>query len=122
MKRDIANRKDIEKVIVFFYEKVKKDKVIGFFFTTVLDVNWDKHLPLMCDFWENVLFYTGEYEGNPLVVHRKIHQQHPTGPEHVKRWLQLFDASVNAFYAGPNAEKMKTNARAIAKVMQEKIT
>ncbi|TXI31567.1 MAG: group III truncated hemoglobin [Niabella sp.] len=66
MKKDITNRYDIEKVVNLFYEKVKTDKLIGHFFTEVVKVNWRIHLPKMVSFWENVLLYSGNYEGSPL--------------------------------------------------------
>ena len=66
MKTDIRNRKDIEKLINAFYDKVKVDEVIGYFFNDVAKVNWEIHLPKMYDFWENILFYTANFEGNPM--------------------------------------------------------
>ena len=50
MKGDITNRKDIEQLINAFYDKVKKDAVIGFIFNDVAKVNWEVHLPVMYDF------------------------------------------------------------------------
>ena len=61
MKKDISNNKDIEKLVNLFYEKVKKDTTIAPFFLD--DFDWDKHLKIMYKFWENVLFYTGNYNG-----------------------------------------------------------
>jgi len=59
MKKDIKNRKDIEKLVNAFYEKVKTDTVIGFLFNDVANINWYSHLPKLFDFWENILFYKG---------------------------------------------------------------
>ncbi len=59
MKKDIENRKDIELLVRSFYDKVKADDTIGYIFNDIAKVNWEKHLPVMFDFWENVLFYTG---------------------------------------------------------------
>lgn len=121
MNPDISTRKDIELVVDLFYKKASTDALIGFFFTKVIPVKWEQHLRVMYTFWENVLFYTGEYEGNPIVTHRRIHEQHPTRPEHFQRWIALLDASVDHYFSGPNAEKMKQHARAIAAVMMQKI-
>ena len=46
MKKDIENREDIVVLINRFYEKVKKDEVIGYIFNDVAKVNWEKHLPV----------------------------------------------------------------------------
>ncbi|NLR78225.1 group III truncated hemoglobin [Chitinophaga eiseniae] len=121
MKPDLTNKADIRIVVDEFYGKIKSDPVVGIFFTKVVAINWEAHLPTMCAFWENVLFYTGEYEGNPLDTHRKIHLQYHTRPEHFNRWLELFDETIDRHYAGPNADKMKYRAKAIATVMQQKM-
>ncbi|MFT3904581.1 MAG: group III truncated hemoglobin [Niabella sp.] len=121
MKPDISNRADIEKLIYLFYEKVKQDEVIGFFFSDIVAVNWEKHLPTMCDFWENVLFYSGKYDGNPLATHRRINQLHPTNSAHFEHWINLFDEAVDSLFEGANADKIKQRSKAIAAVMQQKI-
>jgi len=121
MKPDIANKDDIQSLVNFFYDKVKTDTTIGFFFTNVITIDWDKHIPLMCSFWENVLFYTGEYAGNPMKTHRKIHQQYQTAPAHFERWIALWNESVDMHFKGPNATKVKKHALAIATVMLKNI-
>lgn len=121
MKADVSNRSDIDKVVSLFYEKVKTDKVIGFFFSDVVVIDWEKHIPLMCSFWENILFHTGDYEGDPLTSHREIHRKYTTRPKHFKRWLKLFGQTIDELYMGKNAEKMKAHATGIAVVMQEKM-
>ncbi len=121
MKQDILNKEDIQTLVGLFYDNIKADTMLGPFFLQVVPVNWQKHLPMMCAFWENVLFYTGEYEGNPLATHRKIHLQHTTTVEHFKRWLQLWDETLDAHFEGPNTNKMKTHAKAIAAVMLQKL-
>ena len=55
MKTDIRNRKDIEKLVNSFYDKIKSDVVIGYMFNDVAKVNWEKHLAIMYNFWENIL-------------------------------------------------------------------
>jgi hemoglobin len=77
MKKDIQTRDDIELLVNLFYEKVKLDPVIGYIFTDVVKVNWQRHLPVMYSFWENTIFYTGGYNGNPMEVHKRLHQLVP---------------------------------------------
>lgn len=55
IKKDITTRGDIEKLIVQFYEAVKKDPTIGFIFTDAIPINWENHIPLIVDFWETIL-------------------------------------------------------------------
>ncbi len=121
MKTDIRNKEDIEVVVRHFYQKVKTDAVISTFFSDTMVPDWDKHINKMCTFWENILFYTGEYKGDPLATHRNIHRQQTTNKTHFDAWLQLFNLSVDDYFSGPNAEKMKHHANGIASVMQLKI-
>ena len=121
MKRDIETRADIEWLIGNFYKKVKTDPVIGYIFTDVAKVNWEKHLPVMFDFWENTLFYTGTYSGNPIISHKHLHQIFPLNTDHFKRWIFLFTTNVDELFVGEKAELAKQRASSIATVMQVKI-
>ncbi|HMU97602.1 MAG TPA: group III truncated hemoglobin [Chitinophagales bacterium] len=118
---DIKDINDIETIILDFYEKVKVDKLLRPFFFGEKPTKWEKHIPLMISFWENVLFYSGNYEGDPLLIHRKINKIKATETKHFERWNNLFDETVNAHFKGANAEKMKQHAQAIAEIMLSKI-
>ena len=117
-KQDIISRKEIEIVINTFYEKVKVDDAIGYMFASV---DWNAHLPVMYNFWDNALFYTGHYSGNPMEKHQKAHAANPMTADHFKRWLALFEATINELFSGKNADLLKERARSIALIMQIKI-
>ncbi len=117
MKTDIAGRSDLEILINRFYDKVRVNPVIGQFFA---HVNWDKHLPVMYDFWENTVFYTGGYLGNPLQIHQAFHKKHPLNADHFKQWQDLFLSTVDELFAGEKAELAKQRALSISTVMQIK--
>ena len=121
MKNDIANRDDIILLVNTFYEKVKRDNVIGYIFNDVAKVNWEKHLPVMYDFWENVIFFTGAYTGNPMTAHKQLHQKTPLNAEHFQEWIKLFTQTVDELFEGEKAELTKQRAISIATVMQIKI-
>jgi hemoglobin len=121
MKKDIATRQDIELLVTSFYEKVKADPVIGYIFTTVFKVHWDKHLPVMFNFWENTIFFTGSYTGNPINSHRRVNKVLPLKEEHFKRWVQLFTQTVDELFEGDKAVLAKQRAASIATVMQIKV-
>lgn len=121
MKKDITSKKDIRLLVDTFYDRVRPDPVIGHFFSTVVAVDWGKHLPVMYAFWENVLFHKGTYSGNPMQQHQALNQKSPMKPEHFRRWLQLFSGTVNDLFEGDNAEIIKQRATSIATVMQIKI-
>lgn len=118
MKTDIKGRSELEVLISGFYEKVKKDDLIGHFFA---HVNWDRHLPIMYDFWENSIFFNGVYTGNPIKSHQALHQRSPLNHDHFMRWQKLFVDTVNELYEGEKAELAKQRALSISTVMEIKI-
>ncbi len=121
MKKDIENRGDIELFIRSFYSKVKTDVTIGYIFTDIFHVNWEKHFPVMFDFWENVLFFTGGYNGNPLQIHQHINKVVPLTTAHFIQWNKLFAQTVDELFEGPKATLAKQRAMSISTVMQVKI-
>ena len=121
MKKDITSKADIEMLVNRFYDKVKVDDLIGYFFTKVVQVNWDKHLPVMYRFWENALFFTGVYEGKPLEIHEHLNQLSPLSVEHFQRWNELFTQTVDELFEGEKATLAKDRSISISTVMQLKI-
>src|ERR671912_250518 len=117
MKRDIESRKDIEVFIDSFYEKVRKDIVIGYFFNDVAKVDWKHHTPIICDFWESIIFQTGKFSGNPMVTHMKLHAISPLTKSHFDRWKQLFRETIDQYFEGERAELAKQRADSIGTMM-----
>lgn len=120
MKTDIKNRTDIERLVNAFYDKVKADKTIGYFFIEVAKVDWNKHLPLMYDFWENILFSTGNFEGNPMQKHKELSEKSKLDKSHFKHWNKLFLKTVDELFEGNKANEIKQRAMNISKAMMEK--
>ncbi|MEO6884148.1 MAG: group III truncated hemoglobin [Bacteroidia bacterium] len=121
MKKDIQNRKDIELLINHFYEEVRKDELIGFIFNDIASVNWEKHLPIMYDFWEGLLFGNSNYKGNPMLVHIQLDKKIMLLPEHFERWKKLFFQSLDSLFQGEKTEETKSKANSIASVMLHKV-
>jgi hemoglobin len=122
MKQDIRDRADIQLLVDTFYTKVRADETIGYLFNEVAKVNWEQHLPRMYDFWENILFQTGGFKGNPMVAHVQLHQKSPLSAAHFARWQQLFLTTVDELFEGDMAELIKQRARSIATMMQIKVS
>lgn len=120
MKKDIRNRKDIENLVNAFYEKVKTDEIIGYLFTDIAKVNWELHLPEMYDFWENVLFQSANYNGNPMVVHKNLHQKSTMNQAHFQQWRELFNQTVDSLFVGTKADEIKNRAMNISAVLMHK--
>jgi len=121
MKNDIATRADIELLVRRFYDKVVADPVIGYIFTDIARVNWEKHLPVMFDFWDNAIFYSGTYAGNPMKLHEGLNRMHPLKETDFKQWILLFVSTVDELFEGEKAELAKQRAISISTVMQIKI-
>jgi hemoglobin len=117
-KTDINNREDIAFLIRSFYEKVKQNEKIGYIFNEVARINWEHHLPIMYDFWENIVFSTGNYKRNAIAVHKNLNQLEPLNKEHFAEWLRLWKETVDELFSGDNAELIKQRATSIATVMQ----
>lgn len=120
-KKDIFNRTDIESLVNVFYDKVKKDQVIGYLFNDVANTNWETHLPKMYDFWEVVLFATGSFKGNPMMVHKQLHQKSEMTEAHFNHWLLIFCDTVDELFEGENAEDIKYSASSIARSLMFKV-
>jgi len=118
MKKDIETRKDIEELVNGFYAKVKADKEIGFIFNDIAKVNWEKHLPVMYNFWENTLFYTGSYTGNPMEIHNKLNKIIPLTTNHFEQWIQLFTTTVDELFSGEKAQLAKQRAISVATLIR----
>ena len=72
-KTDIRNREDLVQMLNAFYLKAFKDELIGRFFTEVVPLDLDTHIPVIADFWESVVFGARGYRKNVMEVHRHIH-------------------------------------------------
>jgi hemoglobin len=117
MKKDILNRLDIEVLIHSFYVKVLEDELLSPIFNEKVQIQWEKHLPLMCDFWENTLFFTGAYKGNPMHLHKHLNRVHSLDDSHFNRWLFLFNLTIDKNFKGTNASTAKRKAKKLASIL-----
>lgn len=119
--KDIENREDIELLIDAFYQQVVKDDLIGFFFTKVVKLDFERHIPIMYDFWETTLLGNWKYKGNPMVKHIQLNEKEPLSSEHFERWLQLWEDTLSRYFSGPKSEEAVKKAKQIGELMQFKI-
>jgi len=122
MKKDILHKEDIQYLVNEFYTQVKQDDTIGFIFTEVAQVDWALHLPKMYAFWEMILLGSGEYKGNQMAKHQALNEKIPLEEAHFERWLSLFNATVDQYFEGENAEEAKKRAKWIADVVYYKVS
>jgi Truncated hemoglobins len=114
MLTDLRDRADVALLVSEFYRKAFADPLLGHIFTDVARMDLDHHLPIMCDFWQTVLFQAGLYRRNALALHVALNAKVPLGQAHFDRWLELWEANVDEHFTGPKAELAKMQAKRIA--------
>lgn len=118
--RDIENREDIEQLMRVFYAKAIPDPIIGHYFTEVIQMDLEKHMPVIVDFWETVLLGVARYKSNAIVVHQQLHAKSAFTDQHFDRWVLLFQSTVSEMFSGDKAELARQRALSIATVMKIK--
>ena len=119
--KDIENREDVEFLVDEFYKQVVKDDVIGFFFTHIVELNFEKHIPVMYDFWETTLLGKMKYKGNPMVKHIELNNKEPLTAKHFERWLQLWEETLSEHFNGLKAQEALKRAKQIGELMKFKV-
>ena len=104
-----------------FYELAFRDDTIGFFFTQVVPLDLETHLPIIADFWDSVLFGARGYGKNVMQIHQHISSLSKIEKHHLQRWVALFHHVISDHFQGENAELMKQRAQSIATLMEIKL-
>lgn len=115
--KEITSRVEIELMVNSFYNRIRKDELLATIFEEIIQDNWPIHLEKMHRFWESLLLGENTYSGSPFAPHAKM----PIKAEHFKRWLELFNTTVDELFHGDVAEEAKNRASKIAHMFQYKI-
>lgn len=118
MQRDLNSRARIEEFIDAFYAGVLVDPVLAPIFLDVAEIELDKHLPHIKDYWSKLLLGEQGYKRHTMSIHRQLHARRSLSDADFARWLALFEATLDAGYSGPRTEKARRIARAIAANMR----
>ncbi|PWT98404.1 MAG: hypothetical protein C5B52_12275 [Bacteroidetes bacterium] len=121
MKKDIETQEDIQSLVETFYDQIKKDELLSPYFFKYMKINLEKRIPIMVQFWENAIFYTGAYSGNPMQLHQALNNHFPMTDEHFNQWIVLWNSTVDVMFEGKKAEEIKQKANSIGVVMKIKI-
>jgi hemoglobin len=111
---DISSKDDITKLVLTFYEKVKKDDELSPFFK---DLDFEVHMPKMIQFWSFALLNEPGYTTN--VVEKHLHM--PLKEVHFERWLNLFNETIDEHFSGEIANQAKQRAQLIGWTIKSKI-
>ena len=121
MKNDIVNREDIYLIVNEFYKKLLTDDNMKHFFEKFNQADeLEKHLQILVDFWDNIIFFSGTYQRNAMLPHIELNKEKPFKKLHFDLWLSHFHQTIDEYFIGNNAHTAKNRATSIATVMQLK--
>lgn len=121
MKRQITHREDIEFLVDEFYKKVVVDDTIGHIFNDIAHLSWDKHIPIMYQFWESILLGNMTYRGNVMLAHIELNRLTPLTKTHFEQWKHLFFETLDTYFEGEKVAEAKQRAETMSQLMMFKI-
>ncbi|MDG3582936.1 MULTISPECIES: group III truncated hemoglobin [Galbibacter] len=116
-KKRIETLADIKHLIDSFYDKVRRDNLLGPVFNEKIGNQWASHLEKMYRFWQTVLLEEHTYNGTPFMAHGSL----PIHQIHFDTWLDLFENTVDSLFTGEKAREAKWRARKMAEMFQLKL-
>ncbi len=121
MKKDIETRDDIAFLMNAFYAEAKTDEVIGYIFTDIAKLDFEVHIPVICDFWESVLLNNPVYKGNVMLKHIDLDKKVKLLPEHFDRWAEIFLEKTNTHFEGAITDELIKRVNLMKPFMQFKV-
>jgi hemoglobin len=103
----------LDRLVRAFYFRVRSDEMLGPVFAAVIE-DWEPHLERMVRFWSSVALMTGRYHGQPMQKHMGL----AIGPEHFRRWLDLFRDTAHRLLTPAGAAHVVAKAEQIGAAMQ----
>src|SRR6185437_14004954 len=121
-RHDIRGQQDLLELLTDFYGRTFTDDILRPVFIDVAKMDLGTHLPIICTFWQTLLFHTGQYRRNALHPHLLLHAKVELAPAHFDRWVALWCDTVDDRRAGAKADLAKLQATRIAYSMCRRIT
>lgn len=121
VKPDLDSPERIRIFVEAFYAKLLRDEQLAPIFLDVANIDLEKHLPLICSYWEKLLLGDSSYRRHTMNIHRAVHSKRPFTAADFERWLEFFQATVDARFAGPRADRAKQTAAYIASNMNKSL-
>jgi hemoglobin len=116
-KKKIIQLDDVKILVDSFYGKVRKDGLLASIFNQSIADKWPEHLEKMYSFWQTVLLGEHSYYGSPIAPHANL----PVDKNHFKRWLKLFNETIDENFSGEIAEEARWRATKMAEMFHYKI-
>jgi hemoglobin len=117
-KPDLDSRQAIEGFVERFYQRLLADPQLAPIFLDVAAVDLSVHLPHIKDYWCKLLLGERGYRRHTMDIHRQLHGKQALRAGDFERWLALFNATLDAGYAGERCERARQVAAAIAANME----
>jgi hemoglobin len=83
----------IQNVVLAFYDKVRKDAVLGPIFLDAIGDDWDAHIERIMSFWLTATRLDRGYDGRRFMPAHLKHRS--IRPRHLGRWLTLFHETLD---------------------------
>ncbi|HTN37365.1 MAG TPA: group III truncated hemoglobin [Arachidicoccus sp.] len=115
--REILTLEDCKILVDNFYDKVRKDPLIGPIFDERIKDRWPEHLEKMYRFWQTVLTEDHTYFGSPFNPHANL----PVEWMHFEKWLELFGQTIDEHFIGEKATEARWRAQKMAEMFNFKI-
>jgi hemoglobin len=103
---------DLHELFVAFYATLANDPLLAPYFVSL---DMAAHMPRIVAFWSTMLFHTGRYSDNAFRPHQTLPG---LTAEHFVRWIATLERTVDARFAGEQADRMKDLAHRIGYSMQ----
>jgi len=97
-----------------FYQGVRADPELGPVFDAAI-TDWEPHLARMVEFWRTVMLGSKGFQGNVYGKHMALQG---VQPGHFRRWLELFQATVERLFEPAVAQEFRLVASRIAQSLQ----
>ncbi|MCO6461691.1 MAG: group III truncated hemoglobin [Saprospiraceae bacterium] len=108
---------DIKELVYTFYDKVRKDELLGPVFDERIQDRWPAHLEKMVCFWQTVLLDDHTYQGAPFPPHATL----PVEKRHFDRWVLLFNETIEDLFYGERADEALWRAEKMSEMFQMKM-
>ncbi len=107
---------DIRRLIPTFYEKVRRDAILGPVFEDIIGDDWASHIETVCSFWLYVTRLDRHYNTRNFMP---AHLRRPTiRAELLPRWLALFRATACELCTPAQADALIDIARRMADTLE----
>ena len=108
-------KEHIKELVTHFYSRVQKDELLSPVFNEIARVDWEHHIPLLCQFWNSIMLKTNEYHGKAYLKHVLLQKQAEIHEAHFDRWLNLFRQEAIRHLPKKAAKEIIAKALLIAK-------